>query len=274
MVILEGPHGAGKTSLCQRLQERGVLSDYVSLLSESTRRLAETDAEAFVGIGETRIDRLELVRTFRYLATLTGQILNQESASRELDLNSQTFARYLDILENLMLVERIPAFHSHERIAARRRTKIHVVDTALATWALRVSDAELTSGSDQFGPLLESFVVGELIAQAATGENDIVITHWRDPSGRAEVDLVMSDREGRSIPVEIKAGATIREDWTKGIEAFRRKFHDTVHRGIIFYGGNELARLGHEISAVPIAMLWGGRSGRGFDQKPSVGGLD
>lgn len=393
VVILEGPRGAGKTSLCQRLNERGILAEFVNLASESSQRLAEAGPEAFVegltqpagideaqlveltlavkanvdrlggtghflltgssrigrgalggtdplagrairfrlrpftqseragspvdlvsrlfngelprsswpaldrsdlirririgglpvlpgvigsspatasdgaldayvesvihsGIGKARVDRQALIRTFCYLASLSSHLLNQESTARALGLHPQTLAGYLDTLEALFLIERIPAFHSHARIAARRRPKIHVVDTALAKWAIGLSDGDLAKGNEQLGPLVETLVVGELMAQASMLDDDVSITYWREPKGRAEVDLVLQDRSGRAIPVEIKAGSRISGHFTDGIQVFRREFPDPFHRGIVFYGGDELVELEPNIWAVPIVALW------------------
>ena len=414
VVILEGPRGAGKTTLCERLKKSGVVRDAVSLLAEETRRRAEQGPEAFVeslappasideaqlveltlavkanvdrvgGVGrflltgssrigrgalggtdplagrstrvllrpftqservnapreivswlfdgklqaarfspvgrrelvarirtgglpvlpgvlpgagpldrgaepnhrtvhsyvesviseevnQPRIDRLGLIRAFRYLATLSGQLYNQESAARAIGINSQTLGRYTATLESLFLLERIPAFHSHARIAARRRAKIHVTDTALAAWALGVSDEKLVEGSDQLGPLFETFVTHELLAQGAMTDLGLDVTQWREEKGRAEIDLVMQDRSGRALAIEFKSGTRISSDWTKGIRAFRQEFNEAFSRGFVIYGGDELVEIDTDTWAVPVSALWSDPIGSHASSSPGAAG--
>lgn len=60
---------------------------------------------------------------------------------------------------------------------------------------------------------------------------------WRDAKGN-EVDLVIESGPD-VVPVEIKSGATITEDYFKGLRSFSSKLTTAPNTCALFYGGTE-----------------------------------
>ena len=58
------------------------------------------------------------------------------------------------------------------------------------------------------GPLLEAFVTGEIVKQIGWSRTRPDIHHFRTHTGR-EVDIVLEDRRGRCVAIEVKAAASI-----------------------------------------------------------------
>ena len=131
--------------------------------------------------------------------------------------------------------------------------KVHAVDTGLAAWASRVDDDPPAA---LYGALVETFVVNELVAQAAWSPAGISVRHWRDTARKLEVDAVLLDQSGASVAVEIKASPDVRPGDLAGL----RGYLDSVagaKRGVILYGGDLVLQMAENIYAVPLTALWG-----------------
>ena len=100
---------------------------------------------------------------------------------------------------------------------------------------------KLTPEKGPFGPLLESFVLGELDKQNRWSEGRYSFSHFRDKDG-AEVDIVVENHEGRIAGVEVKAAATVgRRDFaelTKLAAAAGGRFAG----GVVLYDGEQSRR--------------------------------
>ena len=66
----------------------------------------------------------------------------------------------------------------------------------------------LRTDQGQFGPLLETFVFGEILKLASIGDLRFEFSHFRDKQ-QNEVDIVIEDRRGRIVGIEIKAAASV-----------------------------------------------------------------
>jgi uncharacterized protein len=104
------------------------------------------------------------------------------------------------------------------------------------------------------GALLESFVVNEIATQLKWVGGTDGLYHWRDRR-RHEVDLVV-EIDGRLIAVEVKLAREVPRDATNGIDAFRERYHERFHRGLVMYADRHALPLAGRIWAVPISALW------------------
>jgi hypothetical protein len=66
------------------------------------------------------------------------------------------------------------------------------------------------------------------------------LSFYRDSAGN-EVDLVIEMGQ-RYVPIEIKAGATITEDYFKGLRHFAKVFCGKVESSGLVYGGSDIQR--------------------------------
>ncbi len=133
-------------------------------------------------------DMAGLRRLFHRLASQTGQVLNMTSAGAAAELKQKTAHNYTGLLESSFLIQRIPAWGTTLRARATRLPKLHVVDSGVAARLLGLSSDRL-AGRDptalqQFGHLLETFAVGEILKQASWMDHTPTVGHWRT-RGRA-----------------------------------------------------------------------------------------
>jgi predicted AAA+ superfamily ATPase len=197
----------------------------------------------------------ELVRLMELLALRTGNLLNVNNASKDLGLDRETTEKYITILERLFLVHRLPAWHRNRARRLIRTSKIHVVDSGLATMLNRLNIGDWASHSTDFSAVLESFVVQQLICQAGWLDDDLVFTHYRDKE-KIEVDLVIE--QGRNVwGIEVKRTASLNKKDGAGLRKLAAQAGSQFKGGILLYSGTSCLPIGVEnCFAVPLDMLW------------------
>ena len=105
------------------------------------------------------------------------------------------------------------------------------------------------------GPLLETFVTAELRKQAGWSKERIELFFYRTRRG-AEVDLLLEDRAGRIVGVEIKAGATPQAKDFRGLKVLAAAAGERFVRGIVLHLGEQTLPFGDKLWAMPVDALW------------------
>jgi hypothetical protein len=78
----------------------------------------------------------------------------------------------------------------------------------------------------------------ELRKQCAWSATRPELFYWRTVSGR-EVDVVLEDRAGRVVGVEVKAAATLGSNDVRGLQALASAVGKNWVRGVVLYTGAE-----------------------------------
>jgi hypothetical protein len=193
------------------------------------------------------------------LAAQTGSVLSVASAARRVDLEPSTAENYARLLEAGFLIHRLPAWGRTLGSRATATPKIHVVDSGLAARLLRVSPARLArrdvAALTEFGHLLETFVVNEVLKQASWSSTPVSAGHFRTRAG-AEVDLVLERDDGSIVGVDVKASSLIRPADASGLRSLRRVAGDAFLGGCILHLGAHAFRLEEGVVALPLDRLW------------------
>ncbi len=137
--------------------------------------------------------------------------------------------------------------------------KLHFVDSGLAARLLRVAEDALWDG-DSAGRLLETFVVGEILAQASWSDARPTVSHFRVHGGY-EVDVVLEDRRGRIVGVEVRAATSVGTDDFRGLRTLAEVAGRRFHRGYVLHPGREDVSFGPKLQSIPVRALWDGRVG-------------
>lgn len=146
-----------------------------------------------------RIPATTLRRLWTMLAHSQGGLLNQSQLAASLAVSGQTVARYIDLLCDLMLVRRLPAWHGNVGKRLVRAPKVYVRDSGLVHALLGLADLEAVLAHPVAGASWEGFVVEQLLAAAPEAE----ACFYRTSHG-AEADLVLRVGNGEIWVVEIK----------------------------------------------------------------------
>ncbi len=200
---------------------------------------------------------IELARLLRAAAARTASELVMRDIHRDLELGSiDTTADYLSYLEMTHLVTRLGGWATGAATRAKRRPKIHVNDTGLATTLLGLTAESLDDpASVQRGPLHETFAVNELRRQASAMGQPLNFGHYRDSRGR-EVDVLIERPDGRVIAMEIKAGATVRPTDARWLTWLRDLIGDRFEIGLVLYTGSAPQPVADRVVALPLSYLW------------------
>lgn len=208
----------------------------------------------------SRIRQRQLLRELLgRLAGRTAQMLNLSAAGEGLALSRTTLEEHTRLLEDLFLIERLPAWGKTLRARAVAAPKVHVIDSGVAARLLRLSPNKL-SGLDpttltEFGHLLETFVVGELRKQVSWLDEPVTVGHWRTHDDD-EVDYVVEFDDGRILAFEVKANERISGNDLKGLRALRTVLGDRFIAGVAFSTGARSYKYEDRIYVTPIDRLW------------------
>lgn len=262
-VFRDEPPSAGpsieRAELCRRIVDGGYpeiqerprpdrrrawFQSYVTtLLQRDVRDLAAIEGVA------------QLPQLLAILAARIGSRVNFSDISRTAGLPQTTLKRYLRLLESLYLVHEIPPWSTNVDARLVKSPKHYLADTGLAADLLGVDADGLASDAHRLGPLLEAFVVNELTKQLGWSETAARLYHFQTHAG-LEVDIVIEDRRGRCVAVEVKAARSLGGRASTGIERFADIAGGRFHRGVVLYTGPEVVPLGARRHAVPVSALW------------------
>ena len=173
-------------------------SDETSLLWR--RNFIRTYLERDIPQFGPRLPAETLRRFWTMLAHNQAQILNAANVARGLAVDGKTVAGYLDLLVDLLLVRRLPAWHRNAGKRLVRAPKVYVRDSGIAHALLGIRDKETLLGHPVVGQTWESFVLEMLMTVAPDG----VEAHYYRTSNGTEVDLLLTLPDGELWAVEVK----------------------------------------------------------------------
>lgn len=210
-----------------------------------------------------QLRRLDRAATLpRLLARVIGQtagLLNVAKISATLEISRNTVSSYLELLESLFLISALPAWGTTVASRSIGTPKIHVVDSGIGAHLLRLNRPKLERGDastlTEFGHLLESFAVQEIIRQASWMNASIAPGHWRTRDGD-EVDLVLERHDGAVIGFEIKSGDHVDAKQLSGLRKLRDRLGSAFIAGVAFHLGSRGFPVDDRIHALPLERLW------------------
>ena len=147
-----------------------------------------------------RIPAETLRRFWTMLAHEQGSLLNAAKLAGNLGVSGQSVARYLDLLVDLMLVRRLPPWHSNAGKRLVKSPKVYIRDSGLTHALLGIEAQEDLLGHPVIGGSWEGFCIENLIAAAPRGTE---ASFYRSSAG-AEIDLVLKLPRGQIWGIEIK----------------------------------------------------------------------
>lgn len=148
----------------------------------------------------SRIPAETLRRFWVMLAHLQGQLLNASTLAGNLGVTGRTVAGYLDLLVDLLLVRKLPAWHKNTGKRLVKSPKVYVRDSGLVHALLQIQDQESLLSHPVVGASWEGAVLENLVGIAPDSSR---ASFYRTAAG-AEIDLVLELPENRRWVVEIK----------------------------------------------------------------------
>jgi uncharacterized protein len=194
-----------------------------------------------------RIPAETLRRFWTMLAHHQGGPLNVSQLARNVGVDGRTAAAYVDLLVDLLLVRRLPAWHANVGKRLVRSPRVYVRDSGLLHALLAIGGREALLSHPVVGASWEGFVVENLLASAPQG----VTGYFYRTSGGAEIDLLLAWPDGRLWAVEVKRSLNPRPE---------RGFHTACEdlspeRRFVVYPGEERYPLAGGVEAISLGAL-------------------
>jgi predicted AAA+ superfamily ATPase len=246
-VVLKGGYPEARRRATPGRRQAWLLDYAALILDRDVRDIANID----------QLDRMP--RLLNLLAAHAGQLVNHSSYGAALGLTSPTAHKYVGILERLFLLRQLPPW-SHNAVSRLTKTpKLHFVDTGLLAVLRGVTAAQLhkdtTPERASWGPLLENFVVSEVLKLIAWSDKRLRVSHFRSHN-QEEVDLVIEDPQGRVIGIEVKASATVRSTDLRGLRQLQAAVGDRFVQGLVLHDHDRITPFDAQLHAGPVSLLW------------------
>ena len=179
-----------------------------------------------------------------------GQLVNVSGLARDAGVARTTVEGYLGVLEDTLLVSRLPAYEARLRVRERKHPKLFWVDPGVARAA---KGAHGPIGQEEVGPLLEGWV--HTLLRTYMAERDLAeeLAYWAPAeSAKLEVDFVL--RRGSDLcAIEVKSARRTNPGDLAGLRAVADL--PGLRRRVLVHRGARPTRTEDGIDAWPVETL-------------------
>lgn len=213
---------------------RGGWPASVSQENESALKMATNYVESVINMDVQRVDGVEknpervrmLLRSLaRNISTMaSGQTIMADMESNDIGISEKTLSSYLNALRRIFVIEDTPAWMPslRSKTAIRTSPKRNFVDPSIATAVMRTNPSGLLNDFETFGFMFESLCTRDMRIYAQA--NDGAIFHYRDKND-LESDMIISLRDGRWAPIEVKLGNKQIDEAAKNLLSLQSKIN-------------------------------------------------
>ena len=201
-------------------------------------------------------DPARLSRFFEAYALNSAGVVEDKTLYDAAGINRKTAIAYEQLLMNLLVVEKVPAWTSNRLKRLVLSPKRFLVDPALLSGALRVNPAAILRDGDLIGRLLDTFVAAQLRAELANSESRARLYHVRQQQGRHEIDLLGELAARHVIGIEVKAAAAPGRKAARHLVWLRDELGDRFLAGLVLHTGPRVYPVEDQIVAAPICTMW------------------
>lgn len=192
-------------------------------------------------------DLITFERFLRLCAGRIGTLLNMSSLAVETGVDVKTISAWISVLETSFVVFRLQPFHENFNKRIVKMPKLYFYDTGLAIALLGIENPGQVELHPYRGHLFENMVIVDFLKKRYNAGKSNNLFFWRDNVGN-EIDLLIESGT-RPVPVEIKSGQTVTNDYFKGI-LFWNKISQT-EGGYVLYNGDMVQKRSNGITIVP-----------------------
>jgi predicted AAA+ superfamily ATPase len=186
------------------------------------------------------------VRFLPVAALFHGQVVNTSNIARGAEVSRTTVQGYFEILEDTLLVGRLPAYRAKLRVRERVHPKLYWIDAGIVRAARGMLGPV---GAEERGALFEGYVLNLLRAYHAKKRIFDEISYWSPAEAiEAEVDFLLR-RGKRFVAIEVKSTPRYSNGLLKGLRAIASLAG--LERRILVYNGREKLRSVDGIDVLP-----------------------
>ncbi len=135
-------------------------------------------------------DRVSFFRFVRSAASRTGQMLNPSDFARDANVSPNTAKAWLSVFQASGMVFLLEPFRTNFTKRLVKIPKLYFVDTGLCLYLTGSSSAETQEAGAMSGPILESWIINELLKSYRQNGCVAPFYYCRDRGGK-EIDLLI-----------------------------------------------------------------------------------
>ena len=194
-----------------------------------------------------RISATKLRRLWTMLAHLQGEGINFSALGGNLEIDSKTVSRYIDILVDLLLVRRLQPWHVNVKKRLVKSPRFYVRDSGILHRLLDIPDYDALLSHPILGKSWEGFVIENILSILPS---TIGAYFYRTAAG-AEIDLVLTISSTEIWAIEIKFGSA-----PKIKSGFYTACEDVqATQRYVIYGGNDEFPIKHNTTMISLHKL-------------------
>jgi len=195
-----------------------------------------------------RINTQNFRKMIRTLAFHSGNILNQSTIARSMELSSVTIKEYLSILHDTFIWRNLSSFENNPFKKVQKMPKGYFRDSGILHHMLKLNDIDDLLIHPSAGNSFESFMTEEIIRGLnCTLQTSMDFSFYRTRD-KPEIDLILDGRFG-VIPIEIKLGSTINQRMLKSLKLFIEDMQCDF--GILINNAARIEQVAEKIIQIP-----------------------
>ena len=224
----------------QKIETNFWFSNYIRTYIERDVRQLKTIENLFV-----------FEKFLKLCAGRVGQLLNKNALALAVGVNNKTIEAWLGVLEASFIVFRLQPHHRNYNKRVVKMPKLYFYDTGLVCALLGIQNSRQLEFHPFKGSLFENMVVVDLLKKQLNQGKPNNLYFWRNKTGN-EIDVLI-DNFDELIPIEIKSGKTITNDYFKGLKYWNNLTGYTG--GKVIYGGEDYQKRSNNIEVIPLDLI-------------------
>ena len=186
-----------------------------------------------------QVQNLSAFQAFmKMCAFRSGQIVNYSSLAQDCGITHNTAKEWLSLLETSGLIVLIRPHVKNFNKRLVKMPKLYFTDPGLAVHLAGIKSPDDLSYHPLKGGLFESLVLAEFLKYRFNSGKEANLYFWRDQHGH-EIDCLIEQGERDLIPVEMKSGRTVNNDYFKEITYWNALSGNAPDRSFVVYGGDQ-----------------------------------
>ena len=198
-----------------------------------------------------------LLRNYlRALAASTAGIPATERLLAAAGIDRATSQAYDDVLESLMVTERVPAYVNNHLNRLASRPKRYLTEPSLLGPLLGIDERAVLRDVDLLGRVIDTYVAAQLRPELELVVPRPQLLHVRDTNGEHEIDLIVEYPDASVVAFKIRATAAPDHHDGRHLRWLRDRIGDRFRRGVVLHTGPHAFQHEADIWYLPIAAFW------------------
>ena len=171
---------------------------------------------------EALVRRLDAFARFLEIAgQFHAKVMNTAEIAKAAGVSAHTIGEYVQILEDTLIVTKLPGWNASAKKQLRTTPKIYFFDNGVVNAIRGELNVPIRESTGRYGELFKGTIVQELVRANDYHQLDLKLSYWRT-NNDMEVDLILSRGAGKPIAaIEIKSSINPARKDLHGLEAFK-----------------------------------------------------